>query len=165
MGLAAMGTGAIRTNLGETVVPFLLEPVMFVGESSCGTKAKVCPWMLTRSWAILISDGAWVGWDWVFGGWVCWVTASDMALGLGSCLICMGWICRMTGTVEALVPSDEAGGEPQSSCLIPSTLLVELELAAQLTSAADGELSMSDAHGVYLVSVQEESGEWATGTV
>lgn len=155
MGLAAMGTGAIRTNLDEPVLPFLLVLVMFAGESSWGTKAKVCPWMLTRSWAILISDGAWVGGDWVFWGWACWVTASDMALGLGSCLICMGWICKMTGTLEAaLVPSVEADGDSQSSCLIPSTpLQEELVLAIQLASTVDDELSMSEAHGVYLVSV------------
>ena len=60
----------------------------------------------------------------------------------------------MTGTLEAaLVLSDEAGDDPQSSCLIPSTrLLEELELVIQPASIVDGELSMSDAHGECLVS-------------
>ncbi|TNN39955.1 hypothetical protein EYF80_049872 [Liparis tanakae] len=146
VGLAAMGTGAIRTNLGNTALPFLLALAMFVAESSCGTKAKVWPWMLTSSWAILMSDGAGCAAG-GFGGWACRVAASGTALALGSCLIWTGWICRMTGTPEAPVPSDAAGGEPQSSCLISSTLRGELK------SAAGGEPSVSDAHGVCLVSV------------
>lgn len=140
IGFAAMGTGAIRTNLEGAQLPGLPALVMLAAGSNWGTRANVCPWMLTRSWAILISDVAAVVWDWFLGG--CWLLGSDMALELGSCLICMGWICRITGTPDgAPVPSFETDSDPQSSCLIP------------LVSNDASVLSLSDMDAVCLVSV------------
>lgn len=120
-GLAAMGTGAMRTNLEET---------LRLGEGRMwGTRAKVWPWMLTRSCAILMSeagDGC--------GGWATGVRGATE----GSCLIWRGWICRMTGIPLLFVPLSADEGLLADAFLAPvldscvgltDVVLVSLEAA------------------------------------
>lgn len=76
MGLAAMGTGAMRTNFEDELLRLAWGIIW-------GTKAKVWPWMLTRSWVILMSEAG------------CGVDGA--VLGFGSGLTWTGWSCRITG--------------------------------------------------------------------
>lgn len=105
IGLAAMGTGAMRTNLEDK---FKLDDWTI-----WGTRANVCPWMLTRSCAILMFSCA--------GPW-------ELGLVLDSCLICTGWIWSITGIpFSRVIPPFEAW--PPSVELFNCSFLLSFRLA------------------------------------
>lgn len=134
-GLAAMGTGAIRTNLEE---------MLRLGEGRMwGTKAKVWPWMFTSSCAILMSEA----------GGVCWGgTAGVRGTTAGSCLIWRGWICRMTG-IPLLLVLLSAGEGLLADAFLASVDLTDVALVSlQAAVARPAMLVVGTVWSEYLVS-------------